>query len=344
MASQLTPFELLKITTMTLVISLTGKINIANLFALMPITSIDLPIKKRELKKSKLPHHPVAGSILSMRYDGNIRGVMRGAGQSFKNAVTIDMSVSAKNLSLKVSNSKIQMCGASSVEQAREGCELLIKQVIEVNDEIKYVQENIHNTSEIINLLLENCQGPSLQNDESSKSIDDTDGDEKFMVVLPGDEIIRQMSDIDERILSFLLSFAWEFSSFNDFALFLKWVTTSEVISSDDLAIETINKAMVNYNYALGYEINRYKLYECMNGRNGFIASFDSLSDCHCSIHLPLKDTNIQRRGSKIPQISFMVYKSGRVTLSSNGSQATKDAYELFMSTIQEIKELIICN
>jgi len=342
MTSTPTPFEMLKITTMTLVISLSGKINIANLFALLPITSIDIPAKKKDLKKSKLPHHNVPGSILSMRYDGNTRGVSRGAGQSFKNAVTIDMSISAKNLSLKVSNSKIQMCGASSVEQAQEGCELLIKQIVEANDEIKYIRENHEKTKEIVSLLLENCQGPSLQNDDSSKSVEDTDSEEKFMLVLPSDEVVSHLLSIDEKILSFLLGFAWEFSSYNDFVKFLEWIQTADVVSSDDIAIEKINKAMVNYNYALGYEIDRYKLFEHMNGRSGFVAQYDNAVDCHVSIHLPLKEAPTQRRGSKIPQISFMVYRSGRVTLSSNGGPSTKDAYELFMSTVNDIKEHIV--
>lgn len=104
------PFESLKITTITLIISLSGYVFLDEAFALLPITRIELPPSKRVTQKFKIPHCKIPGSILSLRYNGYTKGIIRTVSKkAFKNSITCDISTREKNVSLKLSRTKMQM-------------------------------------------------------------------------------------------------------------------------------------------------------------------------------------------------------------------------------------------
>src|SRR5438270_847055 len=101
------PYERLNVTTMTLIMSLNNEVNAELAFHLLPIKRIDV-VRKKETSKFKLTHCNIPGSILSMRFRKNVRGVIRNKSTPFKNAVTIDISTKKKNISLKLSAFSIQ--------------------------------------------------------------------------------------------------------------------------------------------------------------------------------------------------------------------------------------------
>jgi len=335
-------FKDLKITTMTLVISLNGSINLKETFSTLPITRIELPQRKRVLKKFKIPHHDVPGSILSMRYAGYTRGVVRSSGKKwFKNSITIDMSVKEKNLSLKVSNTKIQMCGASSDEQALEGANRLIQKIFLVQEEIDYIKQNKDKALEIVEYIAENFRGDliSFTNDDSNSERSEEE-DDRYDLVIPED--VSHITTIDERISSFIMSFVNEFVCYNDFISTCRWFMEIDRLCSPDLGIERINKAMVNYNYDIGFKIDRYNLAANICDLNGFKARYLNTAEYNVTITLPIKDVNSQKKKSKVPCHTFMVYQSGLVTQSGPGNQEMEDAYVLFNQTIFSIKDKII--
>lgn len=140
----------LKITTMTLIFQLDCKIDLNKIFFLMPITKIPYEIKSNARIRYKIPHYDKPGSILSMRYRGMTRGILRSTSSThFKNSITLDLSLKEKNVNIKLCNSKtrlsgskMQMCGAKSLEQGMEGATQILKKIEEIQTVLDRVESN----------------------------------------------------------------------------------------------------------------------------------------------------------------------------------------------------------
>ena len=334
-------FNELKPTTMTTVITLNGNVNLKETFTFLPITKVELPNRKKPLKKFKIPHHKTPGSILSMRYSGYTRGIVTSK-KWFKNSITIDMSVKDKNLSLKLSNGKIQMCGALSEEQSLEGANLLIDNIKDVQRSIRYIKQNQDKYDKIIEYIDNNFKGNMIDLDDSNTT--DDDDEIRYSLIIPND--LKTMISIDKEISHFLISFINEFICFNDYINICKWINEIENLCSENLSIDSIKKVMVNYNYSLGFKIDRFNLADKISHLNGFTSRYVNTAEYNVTITLPL-DKNVktnENKKQKIKYHTFMVYQSGLVTQSGPGDKAMEDAYNLFIQTIQSIKNDIIAN
>lgn len=351
---RITPYEELKVTTMTLVMSLSNAVNIELAFFLLPITRMDLGFV-RETVKCKLPHCSIPGSILSMRYCGNIRGLIRSNAKPFKNAVTIDISTSSKNISLKLSTYSIQMCGASSKEDG-------IEAAYHVMNHLKYAQyliTKIHNNlitavktfdwvktitkgSEIRKPYMETITGRSGNSDNNKTlTLNVTKYNVDNEIIKP---VIEIPTDVDAELVSFLLPMCDDFIYYSDFCAKLDYILNAQKLIDEPLEIEHIDEAMVNYNYSLNFEVDRERLNQYIDGKNDFISRYNNALATSVTIELsyePLTNTGIKRRKNKIPHHTFLVYRSGSVTQSGPGGELMKQAYYLFMCTIMELKPFI---
>jgi len=334
-------FNELKPTTMTTVITLNGCINLKETFTFLPITKVELPNRKKPLKKFKIPHHKTPGSILSMRYSGYTRGIVRSTSKKwFKNSITIDMSVKDKNLSLKVSNGKIQMCGALSEEQSLEGANLLIENIKDVQNCVYYIKSNQDKYNKIIDYININFRGNPIDLDDSNTT--ETDDDEqRYSLIIPDN--LKDMNDIDNNITEFLLTFINEFICFNDFINICRWVNDIDTLCTQDISIKDIKKVMVNYNYSLGFKIDRFNLADKISHLNGFTSRYVNTAEYNVTVTLPLNN-NVDKKKQKTKYHTFMVYQSGLVTQSGPGDKEMEDAYNLFIDTIESIKNNIIAN
>lgn len=140
----------LKVTTMTLIFQLDCKIDLNKIFFLIPITKIPYELVSKARIRYKIPHYEKAGSILSMRYRGMTRGILRTtSGKHFKNSITLDLSLKEKNVNIKLCNSKtrpngskMQMCGAKSLEQGMEGAREILNKISHIQTILTRVEEN----------------------------------------------------------------------------------------------------------------------------------------------------------------------------------------------------------
>lgn len=357
------PFESLKITTITLIISLSGYVFLDEAFALLPITRIELPPSKRVTQKFKIPHCKIPGSILSLRYNGYTKGIIRTVSKkAFKNSITCDISTREKNVSLKLSRTKMQMCGASSVEQGIEGANYIISHLNNIQEELNYMSSHPEKTSRTIIWLKEVVKGKECQrylpemdmspssNENLSDSFIDPVSKNKDSVsdylLNENEEILKKLTEeIDERIVRFLLKYKDEFRFYSDFCAELDWISNVKTVISQPLQIEDVCTAMVNYNYDLGFDIKRYELVTRISGLNGFYARYNNSIEHNVTIELPYdvpEKHRTLRRKNKKPCHTFLVYKSGLVTQSGPGKELMRDAYYLFMTTILQIREYII--
>jgi len=140
----------LKVTTMTLIFQLDCKIDLNKIFFLIPITKIPYELVSKARIRYKIPHYNKPGSILSMRYRGMTRGILRStSGKHFKNSITLDLSLKEKNVNIKLCNSKtrqmgskMQMCGAKSLDQGMEGAKEVLNKISHIQDILNRVESN----------------------------------------------------------------------------------------------------------------------------------------------------------------------------------------------------------
>jgi hypothetical protein len=387
----------LRVTTMTLIFGLNCKIDLNKIFYLLPVTKIDYTPSTKARTRYKIPHYHVPGSILSMRFRGMTRGIIRTtSGRHFKNSITIDISLKEKNVNIKLCASKMQMCGAKSVEQGYDGALEIINKIEYINNLINrmkdsskkeytlnVIKENVYDSEKIWTVI--NHQGflphkisfaiyndlykslPSFSKEESDYDNVITTCVQKYKHMLKDDlteeDLLNwmknslkqttkinftplnadQLQNIDQEYFDFLMSDIDDFNSSNLFIEKLNFVDTLSDLYEGDLEVNNISKAMVNFNYSLGNEIDRFQLKKYMNGRDGFFAHFDNSTEHYVTIELPYQvEKETKKRKNKKPCHSFLVYQSGLVTQSGPDEDLMKQAYKHFISIFNEVRDDVI--
>ena len=165
-------FDYLKVTTMTVIVKLTGNTVIENVFPLLDITRLDLPPPLRPTKKYKIPYCAIPGAILSAKFQNVTRGIIKSKGKkSFLNSITIDLCTSVKNINAKLSGGKIHMCGPNSEALAVETAEHIIEHLLNLQDELDYINEDIDERDNAIQWLKDNCKGKDYIIDTETQEI-----------------------------------------------------------------------------------------------------------------------------------------------------------------------------
>lgn len=361
---QVVPFEKLRITTMTIILGLSNPVNTELAFHLLPITRIEVQ-QTRGTTKCKLPHCSTPGSILSMKYLGNVRGIIKTAANPFKNAVTIDISTKLKNNNLKLSPMSIQMCGASSLEDGIESAEHVIRHLRHIEFVLSKIRADKALAEKTTQWVKDMTRGPPIerviQKQEiwGGREITVMSKTTPYSVVIPTVNVDPEM-DVD--IALFMASMMYDFAYHDDmckkldFILNLACSAPEEaadeqggikrgIVITEPLTISRIDQAMVNYNYNLGFCVDRAALTAKINGLNGFFARFDNALTNAVTVELPYeadRNNGIKRRNKDVPHHTFLVYKSGAVTQSGPGPDLMRDVYYIFMASISQIKDSII--
>lgn len=322
-------FRSLKPTTMTLILSLSGSIDRDTVFSLLPVDKSTVECKSGQ----KLPHPGRAGVILSARYKGCIRGMVRKKTREpkkekkwFKHSVTMDISTREKTVNMKVSANKIHLCGATSMDQGREAVEHLIVILREIQSSLDYLHANPERWSEVERWL-------------SAESTGYFEGTEALDVLLR-----RAPSSLDGQMLRFITRSAHEFHTIEQFRKEMEWMHTATRVIEEPLAIEGVSTAMIKYNFDLGFNVNRQKLSKLMNECSTFKSRYDNSSEHYVSIRKPYdngEDVFTHRKKNKIPGHKFSVYESGIVTQSGRGDNM-EQVYNEFNNAVQSIRSQIM--
>lgn len=339
-------FKSFNVTTMTLVSTLSGEINLDPTFIMLPIKEIDLPVKKRQVKKFKIPHFPVDGCILSMRHLGETRGIIKSESKKyFKNCITIDISGEIKNINIKLSKNKMQMCGARSPEMGRDSGNQLLNLIKTVNTNVKKIKENNDLTEKTIDtfsemICIEKSQREvKVTTNKKVGNINLTINNKIYKEEYIIDNNLTCPVGLDVDLFQFLKQQCEEISYYSDFVNFLSWINTIDKICDDDLHIVDINKEMINYNYGLGFTIDRVKLRDFFSMREGFFARYDNTTEHIVTVEVPYD--YVKKKKNKIPKITFLIYTSGLVTQSGASEDIMEKIYYDFMNVIKDIKPFI---
>jgi len=169
--------------------------------------------------------------------------------------------------------------------------------------------------------------------------------------------------NINHRIASFLFSYIQDYAYHNVLTEFLEnfkditrvfyhnEVTKKEgeenKILNDEkeklpLTVGRSNIAMINYNFSLGMNVDRWALYELIDGYKNFKAVYNNTTDHHVKIEVPYSADENEIIKRKESSISFMVYKSGIVTQSGPSPHLMKPVYYEFMNFIRSNSDKIM--
>lgn len=341
-------FDELKVTTMTLVVILDGDVNLTTIHYLLELTPTMIPCNGRKSKKKKLPRGE-PGSVFYSRYLDSTRGTFFGGSRNiFKNSITLELSTDVKNLNMKLSSKKVQMCGAASVENGKQGVNLLIAKIKDIQSDLDYISEHIEEANTVVEWIEENTKGEEIEievNDEELQTkelqteIEESPIEKEIIISIKNPSEIPE--HIDQRIAHFLLKQIRHYDDHTIYNQFTRWaISQRRAILSEDLKIGEIKKAMVNYNYDLGFEVDRSALARQINGLNGFFSQYANSVVRTVTIKLPYNvppEEEEMRKKNKTPCHTFLVYRSGKVTQSGPNEEANKIAFYRFIETIKSI-------
>jgi len=319
-------FDHMTPTTMTVIVPLDGVIDLTAVHLLLPVRPLDHPDVKAN----------IPGTITAANYEDSRRGQRRshrtrsssskgrwlkraqrtGKNPSetyFLNSVAVDMCMSQKWVNFKLSRSKIQMCGATSSDFVTEVITLILQHIERLEAMIVTMR----------------------QNPEASRALFEwahhlKDGDDAFV-----SELEDLQDHLRHRHLEFPEVAAWH--------KYLAWLRNLEtVIVKGPLGINRIDKVMVNYNYDLGFTINRARLCQLINGRSGFVASYNNTCDVYARVELPYAPLPGRRvKKGRTPCHTFIIYRKGTVMQSGPCEELMREPYECFNALIREFRSEI---
>lgn len=153
-------FDSLKVTTMTVIVKLTGTAHIEYIFPLLDFTRIQLPDNIKQTKKFKIPFCGIPGAILSAKFKDTTRGIVKSkSGKFFRNSITIDLCTSKKNIVAKLSRHKIHMTGADSEELAIEAANHILDHIKTIQADLDYMAAHPESQETTIAWIKDNSKG-----------------------------------------------------------------------------------------------------------------------------------------------------------------------------------------
>ena len=326
-------FDEMDVTTITAIVSLNGTVNIELLFSLLPIYRDPTLDVRNDRKKVTIPYPGLPGKILSAKLGDVVRGIYK-KGRPFRNSIMMDISTNygghGKNVNLKLTTKSVHMCGPTSKSMVEDVVNHLL-------DSIKYCQYVIDNMDE----------NPSLTESTVQWVLDNTKGEELFhegkninRVKIPKEYYEGYPFGVDPTIADFLLELAPDYAVYSHYELQVKWAIKYKSLYEGDLSVRKIKTSMVNYNFSIGFPIDRKKLCRLFDGRDGFESRYFNATDHAVTIYLPytIPDNlkgEIRKRGER-RRHSFLVYVSGNVTQSGPHIDMNREAYNKFYDIISE--------
>jgi hypothetical protein len=306
-------FNKLRPVTMTIIASYNvSELNLPALFTFLPVTSQSLPphlnFQKKQGKIRLPPELNRPGEILSMRYNKQVRGIVRSeSARSFSHSIIIDVGTSERIISVKLSRT-LELTGPTSFDIAREAATTVLGHVKQCQDNLDFLRTNRDLAIQIKHKFLHAISGGKVE-------IDENDGIEKKIW-----EIYRQQSK------------GYAVDKVNDFLDFM--LNFNRNLYTGTLEIGEMESEMANILFNLGFSINQVAFARVMNN-TPFECKFTnakSASAVNVFYHYVKTDRN-----SGLPKPAkhtIRVNKSGHVRHSGPNLHTMKPVYYAFIQRV----------
>lgn len=347
------PYKDLPTTTLTSVTLLNGEVENWNLYYLFPITYLRL--SKSYYKK--VPTCNIEGAILSVRFKDTNRGFPKDS--CFKNSIILDISMGNKNVSVKLSDKKIQLCGATSEKMSIKASKILINYILKIQELLDLLHKDPVKTQNTIKWVLS-----VTRSDTALQRIDIKEGKKGEKIDKCKETLLKAPDNysaykeyefppnIDKTLARWFIPMISDFIQHDDYVKFLNYIQTLErVIITDTISIGLTEVKMKNHNYSIPFLMHRQKLYNLFKNREGWIAIYDASWDTSVKL---LRISNNYSGENNISQAldeeedeellyhTFIIFSTGSVTQSGPRPDEIGIYYEEFNQIIFENKEEIL--
>lgn len=149
--------------------------------------------------------------------------------------------------------------------------------------------------------------------------------------------------EVDRKCLGY-----YAINAFCDHDRYATWLLEAEYLAQHNLVYKhapvrvVLQKALVNFNFGIGFVINRNAFTHVFSKHPHFITVYDNIRAQNIFISLPYFSTNSEIcRKKKNSCITFIVYQTGRVTLTGPHESLNRIALIAFMDHVRTNRHLI---
>ena len=276
-------------------------INLRAVFIFLPVTSRTIgdgfKIQKKQGKICLPPELNTPGEILSMRFEKQVRGIVRSEeSKGFPHSIIIDIGTSDRIVSVKLSKS-LKLTGPRSMEIGREAVQSILDKIIVAQDNLNYIRENIE------------------------------------LAWRTREAIISGSSYEDERMYRIMKEAGKDYpqETVGDFLEFM--IRFDKNLYTGTLEIEQLESEMVNIQYNLGFSVNRVALSKIFSV-HPFISNYNTVKQA-TPVNVCYQYTKCDLKGKKsIAQHTIRVTKNGHVRHSGPNLEAMRPVYYAFMQRV----------
>lgn len=338
-----TPFKDIPVMTITMLAYFNGDITAFDSNALYKINHL-LPVIRMAVKKpSKLvkrftltyPGHPWL--ILATNLDGEVRGLVKTSKKgSWPNSIMIDMSVPHKLINFKLSPDNIHMTGCKSVEMGMIAANGLLRYVNSINSCLKLMCANPQDAKRIAFEILEECTDYGV-------FVDAEPPDGNKYVSFDTSKVTPREDDTpdQEMIRTFISMVLGDLNRYDHAYAKIEWMLEQTPIFDQDFFIDRWNVVLVKYRFNVGFEVDRPRLVSMIYNHfyNEFFVDYHSMLQNY--VRMEILDPHAGITCSDIAKHTFNVQANGNVTYNSTNVMNSHAIYNLFISTMDEIRSEI---
>ena len=133
-----------------------------------------------------------------------------------------------------------------------------------------------------------------------------------------------------------------DYTYYEDWLKEAEWLRQCNNVYEYKPHVGSFPTAMTNFNFGLGFSIKRTEMAQLFDKHTDFTGDFDNMRNQNVKIELPYysNDDSICRK-NKSSSVIFIVYKTGKVTLTGPNEKVNMLAFYEFVRYIKEIRPLI---
>lgn len=336
---EVVPFENLRVSTITMVARLEGNIDISEMmhFFIQVVPGLTVNKKRRSKSKSnvKLEKRGMPGSIYSVSGKNGTRGIICSASANhFRNVETLRIESSRKILCIKIAPSSIHITGATELADGEEAAQWAIHHITRAQQALDNRHSHPERTRKTVEWAAAQTKG----------ELADRDGEQAHLVAssdaTPPEELDADMAEL---LLSYTIDYVYHSDYLSKLDAFMTIDKRIYTPGMGPLRFLSATPRMANYNYSLGFRVDRIQLKLCIRGLYGFVPRYDNGYDGSVIIDLPY-DADEPRKEKKVPHHTFTTHMTGSVTQCSPAWDKRVEAYNIFMRAINEIKSQIMAH
>mgnify|MGYP003145195809 CR=1 FL=1 len=333
------------VTMMVADCALNSPIDMRVAYSLLPVHR---PGKIEISKGDKIPHCKIPGSIVTLDFEGDSRGLVRRKESFFKNSVSMDISCVEKNANVKLSPQNIHLCGVTSLSIINEVVDYLIGYIKEIQEILTFAAENPDLRDKTIEWLKDASMGIT------TKRYNTIYKGNLRIVTSSRHTLVRAISakDIsespDEKLAKLYLRMIPEIVYHEDFCRLLDWCRNISWVCDHDLAKMEPVIHMRNTNSKLNFNIGICFIFARIFQENfpEYNISYDNtMKPSTITINIPYIPTaeKLATSKKKIDDFAhtFMLQGSGSFTHSGPWGPESETGYNKFISAMKIMEKLI---